>query len=47
MSPPWASGKPGVCEFAVEVREGADIRRDLFDRLASRKWPLMGLKSQK
>ena len=37
--------EPGVCEFAVEVREGADIRRDLFDRLASRKWPLMGLKS--
>ena len=37
--------EPGVYEFAVEVREGADIRRDLFDRLANRKWPLMGLKS--
>lgn len=37
--------EPGVCEFAVEPAEGADIRRDLFERLADRNWPLMGLKS--
>lgn len=35
----------GVFEFAIEATEGADIRRDLFERLAARNWPLLGLKS--
>ena len=29
----------------MEPSEGADIRRELFERLAARNWPLMGLKS--
>ncbi len=37
--------EPGVVEFAVEVKDGEDIRRPLFDRLSARKWPLMALKS--
>lgn len=37
--------EPGICEFAVEPDERTDIRRDLFDRLSDRSWPLMGLKS--
>lgn len=35
----------GVFEFEIIPAEGADIRRDLFDRLSSRSWPLLGLKS--
>ena len=37
--------EPGVVEFALEPAQGVDIRRDLFDRLAARKWALMGLRS--
>ena len=37
--------EPGVIEYALDPKEDADVRRDLFDRLASRGWPLMGLKS--
>ena len=37
--------EPGVVEFALEPAQGTDIRRDLFDRLAARKWALMGLRS--
>ena len=36
----------GVCEFAIKAQEGADIRRDLFNRLAQRGWPLLASKSQ-
>lgn len=35
----------GVCEFAVESKEGTDIRVDLFHRLADRDLPIMGLRS--
>ena len=31
----------GVHEFAIETATGADIRRDLFTRLAQRNWPLL------
>lgn len=31
----------GVNEFAIETTNGADIRRDLFERLAQRNWPLL------
>ena len=37
--------EPGISEYAVEPAEGVDIRRELFERLAARNWPLMGLKS--
>lgn len=37
--------EPGVFEFIIEAVEGADIRRELFKRMASRNWPIMGLKS--
>lgn len=39
------SRESGVEEFAVEVRPGTDIRRDLFTRLAQRNWPLLSSKS--
>ena len=35
------SHEAGVHEFAIETEEGADIRRDLFTRLAQRNWPLL------
>ena len=35
----------GVWEYNIEATEGTDIRRDLFKRLASRNWYLLGLKS--
>ncbi|MCL2488724.1 MAG: ABC transporter ATP-binding protein [Oscillospiraceae bacterium] len=37
--------EPGVYEYAVEQRERTDIRRDVFSRLAEKKWPLLGLRS--
>ncbi len=37
--------EPGVYEFALEVQEGKDIRRDMFERLSARKWPIMGLRA--
>ena len=40
------SRETGVYEYSVEVAEGADIRRDLFTRLAQRGWPLLSSKSQ-
>ncbi len=39
------SRESGVEEFAVEVRPGTDIRRDLFTRLAQRNWPLLSSRS--
>ena len=35
----------GIFEFAIERKEGVDIRRALFERLAARNWPLVGMKS--
>ena len=37
--------EPGIVEYAVQPKPGMDIRRELFERLAERKWPIMGLKS--
>ena len=42
---PLGEKEPGVFEFALDPAEGSDFRRDMFDRLAARKWPLMGMKS--
>lgn len=38
--------EPGVEEYLIEVKPNADIRRDLFDRLAKRGWPLLSSKPQ-
>lgn len=35
----------GVYEYEIEAQEGADLRRELFKRMASRSWPILGLKS--
>ncbi|MCX7658379.1 MAG: ABC transporter, partial [Oscillospiraceae bacterium] len=35
----------GVYDYEIEAMEGTDIRRELFKRLSSRNWPLLGLKS--
>ncbi|MBQ9860462.1 MAG: ATP-binding cassette domain-containing protein [Clostridia bacterium] len=35
------SKENGVATFAVDIAEGADIRRDLFVRLAQKEWPLL------
>ena len=37
--------EPGIVEYAVDPAEGADVRREIFERLAGRKWPLMGERS--
>lgn len=37
--------EPGVVEYAVDPAAGADIRREMFERLAARKWPLMAERS--
>ena len=36
----------GVHEFSIETANGADIRRDLFTRLAQRNWPLLSSTSR-
>lgn len=33
------------CEFSIESNEGADIRRELFKRIAERNWCIMELKT--
>jgi len=35
------SKEPGTQDFAVDMAEGVDIRRDLFARLAQKEWPLL------
>lgn len=40
-----ASKEVGTSVFAVDIAEGADIRRDLFVRLAQRNWPLLSSKT--
>lgn len=35
--------EPGVYEFTVEAREGADLRRDLFHFAAKKDWPILSL----
>ncbi len=40
------SHEVGVHEFAIETANGADIRRDLFTRLAQRNWPLLASSSR-
>ncbi len=35
----------GECEYQIDIESGRDVRRDLFERLAEKKWPLLGLRS--
>lgn len=35
----------GMFEYSLEAKEGVDIRRELFKRMAGRNWPIMALKS--
>ena len=37
--------EPGVYEFSIETEAGTDVRRELFSRLADRKWPLMSMRT--
>ena len=37
--------EPGIFDYEIEVKEGEDIRRELFKRVVSRSWVLLGLKS--
>lgn len=37
--------EPGVFDYEIEVKEGSDIRRELFKRIAARNWCMLGLKS--
>lgn len=34
-----------ACDFDIEVDEDKDIRRELFERMCERKWPILGLRS--
>ena len=35
----------GVYDYEIETKEDADIRRELFKRVAARNWIILGLKS--
>ena len=35
----------GVFEYEIETKEGTDIRRELFKRVADRNWAILGLKT--
>lgn len=37
--------EPGVFDYEIEVREGCDVRRELFKRIKDRNWIMLGLKS--
>ncbi len=39
------SKEPGSFDFSIEPKENADIRVPLFERMASRKWPILSLRS--
>lgn len=37
--------EPGIFDYEIEVKDGEDIRRELFKRVVARSWVLLGLKS--
>ena len=37
--------EPGIYDYEIEVKEGTDIRRELFKRIKDRNWVMLGLKS--
>ena len=38
--------KDGVCDYLIETDEKLDVRRELFNRVSTRGWYLLGLKTQ-
>ncbi len=42
---PLSAREPGVVSFALEPKEGCDVRRAIFDRLAARNWPIYEMRS--
>lgn len=40
-----ANRQVGVCDYAIAFADGVDIRRELFNRLSQRQWPLLSSKS--
>lgn len=38
-------GESGSTDYRVVPEEGVDVRREIFDRLAGRKWPILSLQS--
>lgn len=41
----YGEKEAGVYEFGVEPSEGADVRREVFNRMASRKWAILGMRT--
>lgn len=37
--------EPGIYDYEIEVKDGVDIRRELFKRIVTRNWVMLGLKS--
>ena len=37
--------EPGIYDYEIEVKDGVDIRRELFKRIVARNWVMLGLKS--
>ncbi len=37
--------EPGIYDYEIETKEDADIRRELFKRIVSRSWVMLGLRS--
>lgn len=37
--------EPGIYDYEIETKEDADIRRELFKRVVSRSWVMLGLRS--
>jgi len=38
-------GEDGVYDFMLESKPGTDVRREMFNRLAENRWPILNLKS--
>lgn len=36
----------GSCDFEIEPEAGSDIRRDIFNRMSDRKWPILELRTR-
>ena len=37
--------EPGVFEYSIETEAGTDIRKEIFNRLSDRHWPLMAMRT--
>jgi len=36
--------EPGIYDYEIEVKEGCDIRRELFKRIVARNWVILGMR---